>query len=202
MFDFNLPEPSLWYTKIIMQLWTNPGRENKVFSNCQFESVTWRSTSYWTICHNYLPFIDEVTRSIRSGGQDRYTSIQHYALLRPPEAIQALRPPVDQLKSGDCLRIWDVIARFIFPSVKTWHFLLAVAARILIHRTPSRITEAPQLHPSPSFTSYSTFEASSSPSFSSRNREVDCRCCVSGWSRSRLKSLPCPKSRRWRHPPE
>ena len=68
MFDFNLPEPPLWNTQIIMQLWTTPGREKETFVSilCQFESVTWRPTSSSTLCQTYPYFSDEVTGSIRS----------------------------------------------------------------------------------------------------------------------------------------
>ena len=195
MFDFKLPEPPLWYTKIIMQLWTNPGRENKVLFKLSvwvrhleidfildnlsdLSSIRWRgdpfhtqwwpgsvcidpplritkaplrhsgpSSSSWPVevrrlssnvrcnCQTYLPFGDEMTLSIRSGGQDLYASIHHYELLRPPYAIQAIRPPTDQLKSGDCLKMWDVTARRIFPSVMRWPILYAVMARICIHRS-------------------------------------------------------------------
>ena len=91
-------------------------------------------------CQTYLPFSDEVARSLCSTGS---VCVDHYyVLLKAPASIQDLRPPADQLESGVCLQTWDITARLIFPSVTRWPVLYAVVVRICMRRPLLRITKA------------------------------------------------------------
>ena len=115
--------------------------------------------------------------------------VDHYCeLLRPPNAIQALRPSADQLKPGNRHRMWYISGGLIFPSVTRWPVLLAAMARICMRRPPLLITKAPRLHPGPLSIIYFTLDAGTRSSFSNRSCIVRCRSCC---------SCPCKK---WRSP--
>ena len=74
-----------------------PQVELYVFVNsCLFIWVSQRQTSSWTICQTYLPFSNEATHDVSNGGQNLCASINHHTILRPLNAIQAVRPVADQ----------------------------------------------------------------------------------------------------------
>ena len=101
---FNVPEPPLWHVKLTC----SSGRlQLEKFNVCQSSVcfLTQRLTSSWTISRTYLPFFDEVTHSIHDGDWGSVCKYHHHALLRLPDAIQALRPVADQLKSGNYLNV-------------------------------------------------------------------------------------------------
>ena len=63
----------MWHTKNNLQLWAALGRENYDLSiGLSFYVRLLVPTPAWTDCQTYLPFSDEVTRSVRSVGQDLY----------------------------------------------------------------------------------------------------------------------------------